>query len=304
MKRNGLVLIATIGLSVLLLGCKKNDINPDEVRLLALETTDTSQTYRTVFDYDNLGRIIKVHFESSPPQTVIMNIVYQGNEILITPSPSTSSYASAIDSVILFMDAANRVQKRIAYSFFEIMPPGYPQRTYNCDTSLYQYNAAGLLQKETSNHRDSTWFNQLGDIQTWTNIISKVSDYENTDGNLTSIKSMEYEVTYSHQHGTNYIWKSSIDNITSFEYTKRYPNKTDFSNATVLSELGYLNLQIPLNKNYKNLPDKVTIISTSRDQSGVITFFDNHSFGFSLKYNSYGFLSSTNNGLNGLIYNK
>ncbi|HWI93321.1 MAG TPA: hypothetical protein VNT20_18710 [Flavisolibacter sp.] len=303
MKRIGSAFVAFIGLSLLMQSCKKNDVNPDEVRLLAFETTDTSITYRKVFDYDNLGRITQVQFNFGTRGALVASIAYQGNQILMKPTPFNPAF-SDIDSVVLIMDAANHVQKRLGYSFFEVLPPDNPQRTYSYDTTLYQYNAAGLLQKETATHRDSTWIVNAGDTQTWIYITNTISDYTNTDGNLASISSTHDATSYSHQHGKDYVSRSSTVSVKSFEYTKAYPNKTDFSNAAVLTELGYLQLQTPINKNYKNLPDKITSISTNRDQAGAITFVNNISSDFVLKYNFYGFLSAINNGSVKLIYNR
>jgi len=301
MKKATVLFAGMIVFFVFPLSCKKNDVNPDEVRLVALESTDSTGTYRTVFDLDDLGRIIKVH-ESAAPQAAIMNVVYQNNQIIITQPQTNSDAITTIDSVVLIMNADNRVQKRIATSFLETKSPlNLPQRSYIYDTTIYEYDGAGLLNKETYRQRDSTWFNP-GRVQIFLSIRNGMSTYVNSNGNVMSTNSNLEINSSTDQNGTLYTSKHTIVSNASFEYTKGYANKTDFRNAAVLDELNLL--QIHFNRNYKNLPDKIKRSSEEKDERGTIVSNTATNSDIVVTYNSYGFITSANNGSPKFIYNR
>jgi hypothetical protein len=301
MKKAMVLFAGMIVFFVFPLSCKKNDVNPDEVRLVALESTDSTGTYKTVFDLDDLGRIIKVH-ESGAPQVAIMNVVYQNNQIIITQPQTNNDAITTIDSVVLIINADNRVQKRIATSFLETKPPlNLPQRTYIYDTTIYEYDGAGLLNKETYRQRDSTWFNP-GQVQIFLSIRNGMSTYVNSNGNVMSTNSNLESTSSTYQNGTLYTSKHTIMSNTSFEYAKGYANKTDFRNAAVLDELNLL--QIHFNRNYKNLPDKIKRSSEEKDERGTIVSSNATNSDIVVTYNSYGFITSANNGSHRFIYNR
>ena len=56
----------------------------------------------------------------------------------------------------------------------------------------------------------------------------------------------------------------------TFEYSAAYLNRTDFTNSIVLNEVNPIS-QLPFAQQFKNLPNKVTAVSKTKDANGTVT---------------------------------
>jgi hypothetical protein len=204
------------------------------------------------------------------------------------------------------MDGAGHPLKRIKTSIDIFSPPNNPQYTYTTDTTVYEYNN-GLLAKTTGSKYDSVWFQPPGSgIQT--NVTKAISNafYINAGNKLIQItrnsSSMGVVINSTGIH--NYPL-TTVETYT-FGYTKRYSNQTDFTNATLLSELELIfDPMYPINKAYSNFPDQVVYAITKNSSGQIIT--DGSTTNVTIGYNRYGFISGFNYSgqyLKNLIYNK
>jgi hypothetical protein len=290
------ILTCIIILSILFSACKKDKepVNPDEVRLIAVESKTGNGTSHLDFEYDASGRITHVtsHADNNPP-VIIYNIFYNGNEILLVAAPLANTTGTNRDSTRLTLDAG-KVIRKVNNRFDEYFPPSTdPQRTYTRDTTLYEYDASGFLTRETNLTWDSTWrnVNNSGTINTSISRSSEIENHILTNGNVVSTSSI-VNWSFVTSQGAQTIYSSrSTENNTSYQYLHGYLNKTDFSNAAIINEVQSF-LGLPLNKNYKNLPDKVTNSYIERDQNGTIYATNSFSMNYQYTYNSYGFVST------------
>jgi len=298
-------------LLIVLYSCKKDPfVNPDEVRLLKLESKDSlSNRYNTIFDYDQQGRIVKVSYsKNSETPATVYTINYYGNTASVITVPFSGSVMYGVSAVTYTLNADHQPIERIQYDSFSVVPPERPQRTIKKDTARYTYDGNGLLVKVTGSYIDSTWFDP-GVVEITTDKRSYIRDYINSEGMLTGISTHIQDLYYYKSAGVEHNSTSTTEVTHSFEYIRHKQNKTDFTNAWLLAELGILyQVEYPLNKNYVHYPDKITYSDITRDQTGQIVTSSNSSFTISLDYNKYGFISSydTGNGIQNkksFIYN-
>jgi hypothetical protein len=297
----------------LLVSCRKKDklVNTDEVRILKTSASFNGVTGNQIFDYDGQGRIIRIsgNTNNEPPQTSA-TITYNGNEVLLK-EPDVVSAAVKISSEIKYtLDAGKKPLQRIRVETQEYFPPNNPQRNFTNDTTYYEYDAGGLLTKATNNNRDSSSLEQAGLTGTSLRLKRVVYSYSYNNGNLTSVAGLGTSFSRVFNGSISKEFNTTLEESLLFNYTKGYSNKTDFSNAFILSEYNILfTLPYPLNKSYKNIPDKITRQSVEKDASGAPMFTNSETVNYIASYNKYGFLSNLNSiagpssGLN-LIYNK
>jgi hypothetical protein len=297
----------------LLASCRKKDklINPDEVRILKTSASFNGATGNQIFDYDGQGRIIRIsgNTNNEPPQTSA-TITYSGNEVFLK-EPDIISAAVKISSETKYvLDATKKPLQRIRVETQEYFPPNNPQRNFTNDTTYYEYDAGGLLTKTTNNSRDSVWSNNG---LTFTNLTLKrmVSSYAYNNSNPISATGSGTRFTRQFNGFITGEFNDILEESSTFDYSKGYANKTDFSNAFILNEYNVLFLlTYPLNKNNKNIPNKIIHKSVVKDIGGGNPFvLINETLNYTAAYNKYGFLSNLNSnagpssGLN-LIYNK
>ena len=269
--------------------CKKNDIDTSAFRLEKTEITDvnTGDKYFQSFEYNASGRIIKAlsTTNNNAPVTTA-TISYNGNTITIVPEPVHTAGFDYVCEIRYTVDASGKPLQRAENLFDEFKSPGtFPQRDFMTDTTNYEYSPDGLLTKITGHSFDSTWYNP-GAVNTNTTRRNYTFVYTNIGGNLQKADkdiTERYHVTTPGGSATTLRNKAETH---QFAYTKGYPNKTDFSNAVILSELEILFPKIyPVNSAYKNVPDRITytgivkdgntgaVISTdSGDQTFIIDF--------------------------------
>jgi len=252
-----------------------------------------NDTASNLFDYDSKGRIEKVRYQPrNAPSFVRYAVSYTTNEIRLIGDHNTS-ISNSIDTIHLYLDAGGRLIKRIQDLFFEYTgDPTYSPRSYTHDTTLYLYDAAGFLSKETRMFQDSSWL-WVGVETMQNNRSTETVNHTVQNGNLVS--------TFGERIGTGYGYTPSTGNVvttetkrettTSFEYTKAYPNKTDFTNALVLNEIYLLDV-FPTNEKYKNLPEKVTISQVQKDPNGTVVATNNFLYTYEFTYNADGYVAS------------
>jgi hypothetical protein len=299
------ILFSTVIILTCLLNACKKDVNTTGVRLNAFTYFNGVTTRTTALQYDNSGRISKITFKDGDgPVTTLFDVSYRGDEIIMSNTSSNDTVTTS-NSISIFVDASNLARKKIRYDYLEVKPfPGVPeQRMFLRDTTLYEYDVSGLLQKETYHEYDSSWAKAYGRItwEVWLN--NAVTSYVNSNGNMKGYNRIADEASYLYQNGSTSVTKSSYTEDWTFTYSGNYPNKTDFSNAVVLTQVCAWVIN-PMNKNYRNLPDQYTWTRTAKDENGAITR-NSFSGAYTLKYNSYGFLASSGDQtMTNYIYNK
>lgn len=279
----------------LLFSCKKDDpINPAEVRLLQTKWTDgNGNLFTTLLDYDAEGRIIRLsHQTNNNPPKVYANVTYSGNEVRMVETGESNAASAHTREVKFVLDGNNQPQSRIELITNEYFPPqNWAQRDFFADTAIYIYDGQGLLLKKTGTSRDSVWSNN-GSEQTSVRTKTHTTDYTTTNGNLSSVVRTSQENYRLRTAYSTYTSQGSEEDRYTFEYSQAYANQTDFKNAFLLEEFSVLLSEYPLNKNYRNLPDKINSSSVSRSGTGAIISSSSNSGTVAFSYNKYGFLAT------------
>jgi len=243
----------------------------------------------TEYQYDNQGRITGItRKKNDEPPVSIVSVAYTGNEVVLVSFPNYDPSYNQTSEVRLTLDASGRIQKRIQSIHISSKSPGVSEE-YRYDTTIYEYDATGLLKKTTQNRRDSLWIQTNYTVKRQFNSIA---NYTNSGGNL--ISKDEY-VTYPYsttQNGVTTVSGGSSEYHTVFNYTKGFSNQTDFRNAPVLKEYPLFSYDPPLNPNYKNMPDQFVVKNTDRDINGNIIFNITGTINVARNYDTKGFLST------------
>jgi hypothetical protein len=296
MKPNPALLLCLAFAAAFFSGCKKDakDIDTNEVRLLGYEIYKSGEpTIRMNIGYDNNGRINKLidNTDANAPRTVIA-ITYSGNEVIIVPiqRQRDNSDITEKDTTWLHLDANQRLAKRIAYEFYDFKTEPFLQKLFKYDTINYQYDAAGLLLKKVQHTVDSSWMDQ-GDITSSATRTESITTYTNGNGNANSSNTISRYVSVSKAGGQTFTNITTGETNDLYEYSKAYQNRIDFLNAAVLDELFFFTA-LQLNRNYKNMPDKITGNTVKKSSNGTIFYTDNYVVNYQFGYNDYGFITA------------
>jgi len=276
--------------------CQKettNNITDDVVRIAEMRTELINDSASNVFEYDSQGGIVKIRYQpQNAPSFVRFTVAYLANEIRLT-GEHISSISTSIDTIHLYLDGGGRLIKRMQHLYFDYTgDPTYNPRTYSRDTSLYLYDASGFLIKETRMHQDSNWL-YVGVETMQDNHSTEVITHTIQNGNLASTVGIKNGTGHGFTPSTGNVVNTSsyLETITYFEYTKAYPNKTDFTNALVLNEIYLLDV-FPTNEKYKNLPEKVTISQVQKDPNGTVVATNNFLYTYEFTYDANGYVTS------------
>ncbi|MFT3934071.1 MAG: hypothetical protein QM726_10685 [Chitinophagaceae bacterium] len=259
--------------------------------LQSKETTDyTGNIVRFSYSYDAQGRITSITQQKNNGQpTLSLTVNYQGNEAVLLSFPDTDPAYVQKKQVRYTLDATGLPLQRIEFTQLTAkLVPVNPSQEFRNDTIMYEYDASGMLAKTTRSRRDSVW------VETNYTIIRQFSSratYSNSNGNLQLYD--EY-VTYpivTMQGGMTTVSGGSSAYHQVYQYTKAFPNKTDFNNAFVLNEIK-ASYEPLLNSHYKNMPDKVISDNTDKDMNGVTIFKGIDTINMDRLYNENGLLSS------------
>ena len=289
---------AFISALVILAACKKDHtptpIPPNQIRLSGIEMKVQGNSYKYVLTYDVEGRIREVSHESNTaPTTVLFKVSYDANEILLTRPMGEDFDMTVADTIRFTLGGDGNVMSRIQNRFVQTWGSENESRNYIHDTSYFEYNTNGLLLKLMRHFKDSGWHSATANVPEMSKVMKKVelADYTIEGNNLVSImrRGDVMETTYTPSDVT-------FNNITeetgiSFDYSKGYANKTDFSNAAVLNEL-HAFTDMPLNKKHSYLPNKVQTIKTRKNKDGVIFSTTNVLAQNSFTFDANGFVMS------------
>ncbi len=114
--------------SLLLFACRKERINPDEVRLL--KTTHpglNGSKLNTNFEYDNQGRIVRITRDiDNQNRKLIATITYNGNEVILMDSSVNDPNSKITTTVKFLLDIDNK-----PYSAFKLKHGNFQIRNLN-----------------------------------------------------------------------------------------------------------------------------------------------------------------------------
>ena len=305
-------LLGCICFSIILFSCRRERINPDEIRML--KTTvggPNGSKINTHFEYDNQGRIVRITRDiDNSNQKLIATISYNGNEATIVDTSKNE-----FDRTIKFvLNAENKPLQRIQIEKWHFLAIDFEQKNFINDTTHYEYNSTGLLTRTRIINRDSVWSfhnaNPSASNQISSSSITRT--FQSSNGNVISMSGAGtrfYRIING--NGTfirNYVVEESI----SFDYTSGFKNQIDFKNAFILAEYGGHHLgvvtstapNIPifsfLNPGAKNVPNKSVMVIQETDNFGVQVERNSSTLDYKFFYNKYGFVSGIagQNGIN------
>jgi hypothetical protein len=271
--------ITLLFLSLIVLSCDEFGASKAK-RLFQVEAHSYSgYVLHTNYGYDKEGRITTItNYKDDEEPEIAATISYKANEAIILSDPDFDPAYKQKSEVHLFLNAKGLTQKRIESTrWLGIAEFNLNSERFIYDTLLFEYDAAGFLKKTIRSRYDSTWFNSKS------NSVRKVSStatYTTQGGNLIAIDEYAVFPVISRDDNMTTVTEGSSEYHCVFNYTKAYPNKTDFKNAAVLNE--YLQpYEGILNPNYKNMHDQYV--------SGNLPPIDIERI-----YNSDGLLSTVN----------
>jgi hypothetical protein len=260
--------------------------DPAKIYLTAIEqrSDDSSFVYHLGFEYDAAGRIIRCssHTNNSVPVTNF-TVTYNGNQALYAKPIFQMPGLLSTDTILFTLDANHKAIKRLEMNYQENddTTGSHPIRTYTYDTTSYEYDATGLLQKETRGKRDSITWITSGSSSVTNTYISSITDHTISNGNVTGESKVAIRSTDNEREETTL----------SFEYNNAYANKSDFNNAAILGELN-LFYAWPLNNGYKNMPEKINTSTVYKDSNGNIFNTISSTNSMSLTFSANGYLAT------------
>jgi hypothetical protein len=286
---------------IIMVSCKKKKedtpLDPNTIRLTKIVQDNTASEF---YEYDTDGRIIKVTNQTTGnPISVVATVAYTGNTATITYPIVNNAGLNASFSTKYILNADGKPLQRILEDRLEFLPPGNnAQRDFVNDTTKYEYDAQGLLIKETQTIWDSTWSkaNVGGYITTSFELTKQVLNYSNANGNMASIMGSGTKLSrnFSSTNGITYTSNTLLDESSTLAYTSSYANKTDFKNSFILNELGaFFNDTYYANKSYQNFPSKISSQYTEKNAvTNAITNSSSKANDYMYTYNSNGFIAS------------
>jgi hypothetical protein len=296
--KKSLIPILSLLFIISLDSCKKDsDKQPEEepevadtTRVVKIHNSYSggSDTYTTIFEYDQSGRIIKIKDSSNGAE--YFTISYNGDEATFKETPSSPNFHHMVRYKL---NSNHQPAQRISVESSQYVGAPASQYAIFTDTLRYEYDAAGLLVKATGAGYDSTWNNYSG---TTYRVNHKVYTYTytNKDSKLMSAKSSGLEDERITNSGGTSKSATQTDVSYTFEYTKNYANKADVKNAWVFAELDLLYAyQYPMIKGYANFPDKIVHSSKRTDlASGNVYGVSEVTSSFELEYTPAGYIST------------
>lgn len=281
-----------IFISLFLFSCKKSS-DSVATRLLRTESTDyNGNVFHSEYGYDKMDRITTItEYENNEPPAVAVTISYHANEAVLLSFPDDDPVYNQNKEVHLTLDANGRMLKRIEYTQNQSRSVVIPTAgNFKKDTLLCEYDATGLLQRTTGSRYDSNWSEPT---YYSARRITDTATYTNDAGNLIKIDEYAVYPVHSNQGGVITVSGGTSEYHNEFRSAKSFPNKTDFKNAAVLNEYAQY-YELPLNINYKNMPDQMIRNTTDRDINGAVVFSGISTIDIERAYNSDGLLSSVN----------
>ncbi len=300
--KNPFLLLIPAFICIMFSACQKQNVTPPVVLnktdstpvttggtyyLASIEerSDDSSFVNHTGFEYDTSGRITS--FFATPTfegdNYVSDKITYNGNEavMILTIPPAPFPGLHTADTVWFTMGNDNKALKRIHYHFDEDDGSSgtSPFWQYIYDTTNYEYDAAGLIKRET-----------LSSKQININIVVGKPDTTNYSRILTK----DYTVLNGNVVGRTSTWFSNnqtVEETITYEYNNAYPNNLLMTNPAVLMECN-LFYGWPINPKYKNIPEKITNTTVYKDASGAVVNTTESSNSLSFTYDANGHMAT------------
>jgi hypothetical protein len=254
----------------LLSACKKDPAVTGENRLTKT-TIVGSSSYKSEFEYDASGRLVKnTSSQNGNAPVVQTQLNYTGNEIAI----SYPTEPSGIQTDTRYqLDGQNRPIKRTYSNLLTTTNPNGPEKHFDSETTDYVYNALGSLASYAGVIKDSlSYYPTTGVLQNSVDNISYTAVFEIFAGNLKSVKKTSLRnYTQVNQPGGTYNIQETIEETTVFSYDKNYPNHFDFKNAFLFTELSVLPIHdyFP-NALFLNYPNKAVTTKITKNAAGVV----------------------------------
>jgi hypothetical protein len=298
--------------SLLLLACRKERINPADIRLLkATVSGPGGSKLNTNFEYDNQGRIVRVTRDiDNTNQKLIATVSYNGNEAILIDSSENFPGSKIIKTIKFLLDNQNKPLQRTQIETRQFSNVEFEQRNFINDTTYYEYNSAGLLTQTKVFNRDSVWSLYYTNItpSTTTNLKSRTRSFQESNGNIISMSGSGTRFLSITDATGIFRRNFTVQELISFDYSNGFKNQTDFKNAFILAEYGgnhYLSVLNPtsqsipifsfLNPSAKNIPNKRVTSITEKDNTGVEVYNYSDTPGYNIFYNRYGFVSGIAN---------
>jgi hypothetical protein len=294
MKSIPVVLLVIVSYTLVLNSCSKTGgvppvHNKQLIAAIAKFGTDSAQY---TYHYNSGGQITSVTLKSAnEPEYTEVEVSYQPNQIRIIEHPSPSDTISRVtDTIYLFLAGDTTVTKRVHIEVSLRDDPGHVNHMYTHDTSNMHYNASGKLMNVTYSNSDSQWYNLTSSGY----IVHRVTGtltYSTTGGNVTQSNDLNTSIQTESQPPYLYVTKTSNETNLTFDYAQMFPNKTDFSNTVVMSELAffiprYVYLGFPV------LPSAGTYAFTAKDENGNVTYTYSSQSSYNYTYNADGWLET------------
>lgn len=277
----------------LFFSCKKDDdpVHTDDVRITSSVFSNTGVSFN--MEYDAQGRVTKITSKQpGMPDALMATVTYNGNVIDIIQAPVATAGVHFNYLIRYTTDAAKRPLQRIETVRGEYFPPNQPQRDFDNDTTTYEYNTGGQLTRTVQVENDSTWFNP-GVVQHILQHTRTVKNYTYNNGNLAAVTSLGNRTTRNVTGATTTTTNHILEDNFTYDYSSGFPNKTDFSNALVLSELQVVFFSpYFMNPAATLIPNRSTRQEALKDITGAVISSSNSSLDYTATYNSYGFLSN------------
>jgi YD repeat-containing protein len=284
------MLLTATALCIFIFSCKKNKGNSNPLLLSYAVYNAPNDSLRYDYVYDESNRLTHIYIKPQSQSTATSYLItYSNNQIVMLYYNPFLPGMSHKDSIVLFIDSRNLLTKRIGSHYTQSVP-GVTSKTYSYDTTTYQYNSQGLKISESFSGHDSTWENPLSP-QTTVRQSTSSTTYTIANNNLTQRVENSSTTQVVRNSSSTTTTKLGFEMTETFEYSSAYPNKTDFTNSLVLTEVNPIT-QIPIAAQYKNFPNKMTTVTKTKDGNGNVTSTVTSQSTYQHTYNSDGFVAT------------
>jgi hypothetical protein len=268
MRKTYFLLAISAALVLLISSCKKNKGDKSVQHLLSAVYKAGNDSMRYDYVYDESNRLTKIYYKALGQTTATSYLItYSDNQVtMLYYNPFLPGLAHK-DSIVLQFDQRNMLVKRIGLHTNTYSAP--IGRNYSYDTTTYEYNSQRIITNTLYTSYDSTWSNPLSpqtDVRRTTGSVI----YTISNNNLA--QSLESNTTIQVIHSTSSTTTNKLGSelTRTFDYSAAYLNRTDFTNSVLLNEANPIS-ELPIASQFRNLPNKVTFVSKTKDANGTVT---------------------------------
>jgi hypothetical protein len=266
----GMKIVIFLFACLLFLSCKKTD--ESVVKLLRSEAAGYPGILQvTKYIYDANNRIIAIQQLPNNASVVdTFTFTYNGNEIIMRNNPKGDPFYKKTNEVHLTVNANGKLVKRIGFTFsVGASPNDSARKEFVYDTLVNTFDAAGYLKETKQTIFDSV---SAAPGSSAVSLVNTAYSYTTLAGNITAEDRYTSYTVVSFIAGNTVHSSGTFESYAVFNYSKMYPNKTDFRNTAALNELEDYSSRTLLDEQYKNMPDQIVTHTIERNGSGTITF--------------------------------